>query len=181
MNEIKEKIKGIIPAPMKKYSKYLIVIFAAAVFMLICFWPSGKNDQSIAETKTAVSSQDYAKALEESVANTVKSVVGGKPQVMITLKSGVEYVYANEEKLNSDEDSADSRVKDSSEKKVVVLDADGKQVPLTVTEIMPNVRGVVIVCNGGNDQSVQSLIKKTVSVALGVETDCVCVTGTLIK
>ena len=62
-----------------------------------------------------------------------------------------------------------------------MLDSDGKEVPLTVTEIMPSVRGIVIVCNGGNDQSVQTLIKNTVAVALGVESDCGCVTGTLIK
>ena len=100
---------------------------------------------------------------------------------MVTLKSGTEYVYANEEKSDSDEDESESRVKDSVEKKVVILDENGKEVPLTVTEIMPKVKGIVIVCNGGNDSSVQTLIRNTISVALGVESDCVCVTGTLLK
>ena len=61
------------------------------------------------------------------------------------------------------------------------VDDNGTEIPLTVTEIMPSVSGIVIVCNGGNDNSVKELIRNTVSVALGIESDCVCVTGTLLK
>lgn len=180
MNDLKAKLLGKIPAPLRKYTKYIIVLFAAVIFLLICCLPTD-SAADINESQTAMTADEYADRLEKNIADTVKSIVGGKPQVMVTLDSGIEYVYANEEKLDSDQDSADSRIKGSSEKKVVVLDSDGKEVPLTVTEIMPSVRGIVIVCNGGNDQSVQTLIKNTVAVALGVESDCVCVTGTLIK
>ena len=101
--------------------------------------------------------------------------------MMVTLKSGKEYIYANEEKLDTDEDAVDNRIKSGVDKKIVTLDDNGTEIPLTVTEIMPSVSGIVIVCNGGNDNSVKDLIRNTVSVALGIESDCVCVTGTLLK
>lgn len=175
MNDLVKKL----PPIFRKNLRYIIIILAVMLILVVFFTPSDNDKQQVVET--SVSADEYAGLLENSIADTVKSIVGGKPTVMVTLKSGTEYVYANEEKSDTDEDESESRVKDSIEKKVVVLDDNGKEVPLTVTEIMPEVKGIVIVCNGGNDSAVQTLIRNTISVALGVESDCVCVTGTLLK
>ena len=175
MNDLTNKL----PPVIRKNLREIVIILGVMLILVIFFTPSGDNTQQVVET--SVTADEYAQLLENNIADTVKSIVGGKPTVMVTLKSGTEYVYANEEKSDSDEDESESRVKDSVEKKVVILDENGKEVPLTVTEIMPKVKGIVIVCNGGNDSSVQTLIRNTISVALGVESDCVCVTGTLLK
>ena len=175
MNDLTNKL----PPVIRKNLRYIVIILGVMLILVIFFTPSGDDTQQVVET--SVTADEYAQLLENNIADTVKSIVGGKPTVMVTLKSGTEYVYANEEKSDSDEDESESRVKDSVEKKVVILDENGKEVPLTVTEIMLKVKGIVIVCNGGNDSSVQTLIRNTISVALGVESDCVCVTGTLLK
>ncbi|MEE1144110.1 MAG: hypothetical protein UHT63_01980 [Acutalibacteraceae bacterium] len=175
MNDLTNKL----PPVIRKNLRYIVIILGVMLILVIFFTPSGDDTKQVVET--SVTADEYAQLLENNIADTVKSIVGGKPTVMVTLKSGTEYVYANEEKSDSDEDESESRVKDSVEKKVVILDENGKEVPLTVTEIMPKVKGIVIVCNGGNDSSVQTLIRNTISVALGVESDCVCVTGTLLK
>lgn len=179
-----DRIKSIIPPKaldfIKKNYKYILLLTAAAILLFFGF-RSDNTAKAAQQTEQTLSAGEYCDLLEKSVAKTVQSIVGGEPTVMVTLKNGMEYVYANEEKSNTDENETDNRKKDSVEKKIVVLDSNGNQVPLTVTEYMPEIKGLVIVCNGGNDNAVQSLIKETVSVALGVESQRVCVTGTLLK
>ena len=71
---------------------------------------------------------------------------------MVTLENGVEYVYATQEKINTDRQEDDGRIsqRDDSDKSIIVVDTeDGKQ-GLLVTEIQPTVKGVVVVCEGGD-------------------------------
>ncbi len=180
MKNINDFIFSKIPKPIRKYLKYILVALAVLILMLVVTFPTKKDEKAI-ENTAEITAETYINSLQDELEKTIKSIVGGSPNVMITLKSGIEYVYANEEKLNSDTDNADERLKDSSEKKVVILESDGTQKPLTVTQIMPAINGIVIVCNGGNDASVQQLIRSTVSTALGIESERVCVTGTLLK
>ena len=179
MLKLKDEILSKIPKPLHKYLKYIVILIFVAI-LLLCLSIDKEEKNTETETSTE-NSQAYARLLEENIANTVKSIVGGKPTVMVTLKSGTEYIYANEEKLDTDEDAVDNRIKSGVDKKIVTLDDNGTEIPLTVTEIMPSVSGIVIVCNGGNDNSIKELIRNTVSVALGIQSDCVCVTGTLLK
>lgn len=121
----------------------------------------------------------YAAVLEERLETMVSSVRGaGASQVMVTLENGVEYVYANEEKINSDHtqsDSGDVSVRDDSQKTVVTVDADSGKQGLLVTEIQPTVRGVVVACEGANDETVAALVRTAVKTALNITDKRVCV------
>ena len=58
---------------------------------------------------------------------------------------------------------------------IIVDAADGKQ-PLVETHIEPEVKGVAVVCEGGDDITVIKRITDLVSVVLGLSTNRICVT-----
>ncbi len=134
---------------------------------------------SEAETAPTYDAQQYTQELEERVEAMVSAVRGaGACEVMITLENGVEYIYANEEKSNSDRtqsDSGDVSVRDDMQTSVVTVEAaDGRQ-GLLVTEIQPTVRGVVVACEGASDPTVAALVREAVRTALNTTDRRVCV------
>ncbi len=121
----------------------------------------------------------YTQALETRLEELVTAVQGaGKAHVMVTLENTVEYVYANEETVNSDHsqsDSGDISSRDDSRKTVVTVDAqDGKQ-GLLVTEIQPTVRGVVVACEGAEYEDVTKRVTLAIKTALNITDKRVCV------
>lgn len=136
-----------------------------------------KEEMSLADTEDV--STQYITALEQRLEDMVSAVTGaGKTKVMVTLENGVEYVYANEEKTNSDHTTHDSgSVSDSddSQRTIVTVDSgDGKQ-GLLVTEIQPTVRGVVVACEGADNERVCELVTAAVKTALNITDKRVCV------
>lgn len=130
-------------------------------------------------TATAPDMKVYTQELEERLEAMVSSVRGaGAADVMITLENGIEYIYANEEKTNSDHTQSESggvSVRDDNQKTVVTVDGgDGKQ-GLLVTEIQPTVRGVVVACEGATDERVALQVKEAVKTALNITNQRVCV------
>lgn len=123
--------------------------------------------------------EEYTAALEARLEDMIASIQGaGSATVMVTLENTVEYVYANEEKTNSDRsqsDNGDVSSRDDSQKTVVTVDAqDGKQ-GLLVTEIQPTVRGVVVACEGASDEEVAKRVTEAVKIALNITDKRVCV------
>ena len=116
----------------------------------------------------------YIERMEERLEEMVSSIRGaGHAQVMITLNNGVEYVYANEEKTNSDHTQSDSQVsvRDDNQTTIVTVDDTG----LLVTEIQPIVRGVVVACEGAGDEAVVAMVNQAVRTALDIAEKRVCV------
>ncbi len=132
-----------------------------------------------APTAGVMDMKSYTQELEERLEAMVSSVRGaGAADVMVTLENGVEYIYANEEKTNSDHTQNEGggvSVRDDNQKTVVTVDGgDGKQ-GLLVTEIQPTVRGVVVACEGATNEQVALQVKEAVKTALNITNQRVCV------
>lgn len=131
------------------------------------------------ETEPTDATTAYAAALEARLEEMVSAVAGaGACRVMVTLENGVEYVYANEEKTNSDHTQNDSggvSVRDDSQKTIVTVDAAEGKEGLLVTEIQPTVRGVVVACEGAGNETVAALVTTAVKTALNITDKRVCV------
>lgn len=134
--------------------------------------------------ENTISAEQYTKALETSLTDIVSSIDGaGATKVLITLENGVEMKYATDEKKNAEEtqekSSETTRTQqsgDSEIKYITVRDADGTERALAITEIQPTVKGVVVVCAGGEDPVVQQRILNAVTTALNISSKRVCVT-----
>ena len=102
---------------------------------------------------------------------------------MITLEKGVEYVYATQEKKSrqtTENKAADQDIRNQAQDQVetnyiIVKDADGAQKALEVTEVQPVVKGVVVVCGGGDNPTVQQNVTEAVTTALNLSSARVCV------
>ncbi len=168
-------------AVTQKGKRMLLLLGALGVLLLILpeFFPK-KTD----ETATAVLTADaFARQTEERLKTLVESIDGaGACQVMVTLENGVEYVYATEERRNTDrqEDVSgeDSRLtqRDDNQSSVIVIDSENGREGLLVTEIQPTIRGVVVVCEGGDDAEVRERVISAVTVALNISAKRVCIT-----
>ncbi len=126
--------------------------------------------------------EEFVKQTEERLQTLVESIDGaGACRVLLTLNNGVEYVYATEEKSTSDrqEDADDGGTRltqsDDNETAAIVVDTGNGREGLLVTEIQPTVRGVVVVCEGGDDETVRERVMQAVTVALDVSPKRVCV------
>ena len=163
------------------------VIFAGfigiALLLLSSFLPKTSSKATLSEQCTTTSSEEYVKQLEEKVKTLVEKISGvGSSNVMITLENGVENVYANSEKKSTDNttdntSSGNSKAtdKNNTEQNVVVVDGkDGKQA-LVVTQKEPTVKGVVVVCDGGDNLTVVQDVTDAVTTALRITSNRVTV------
>ena len=138
------------------------------------------------EVPQTVSTEDYAHQLEESLLEIVRAITGeDDAQVMVTLESSSRQVYAQEEKKsagNTQEQSDQSTIRsqstdDQETSYILVKEADGSQKALAVTEISPEVRGVVVVCGNSENVELQQSIIDAVTTALQISSTRVCVVG----
>ncbi len=157
----------------------IVLIFASTYF-------SGGSGASALQTQSGqtqiLSADEYAAQLEKKLTDIVGSIAGaGDCKVMVTLENGIQYVYAQEEKTseNKTQDSTNSTTRteesgDQEKSYIIVDNGSGKQA-LVVTEVQPTIKGVVVVCQGGGDPTVQQRVINAVTTALAVNSTKVCV------
>ncbi|MBQ1183840.1 MAG: hypothetical protein IIX60_05275 [Clostridia bacterium] len=180
LNKYKEKL------PKSKSGFLVILGLIGMVLILISSLDIGKhqNGEKQESVEASVkSSQSYTENLEARLENVISDMLGGsKVNVLITLESSAEYIYADELKTDADVTKDQSALKtqesDSNHKTyVIVKDADGNEQPLIVTEKMPIIRGVVIVCENGQTSNVAQAVRLAVKSALNVDDSKICVIG----
>lgn len=182
-NRILEKLRLIINSP--KRNTY-IVIAGIVVVMLIVFsdCSNADNDNIATSTTEAFDYNEYSTLLEDKVQRIVESIEGaGKCSVMITLEKTEEYVFFTEEKIstNTEEETAQDKTKQSieSEKETkagVVENRNSGNDVLVTTTLMPQVGGVVVICEGGGSVLVQERVTNAVATALNISHNKVFVT-----
>jgi len=139
--------------------------------------------QSLSLQQQLVENESYIAALEKKLDDLVEQVSGaGRCNIMITLEQGAQYVFASESKKTLDEtesrqgeETSKIQQKDNSESKIVVLEENGVSRPLVETSREPQVKGVVVVCDGGNSSIVQQRVTQVVTTVLGIGANQVCV------
>ena len=120
-----------------------------------------KNNDSEKNTYSS-----YSNETEEKLADIISKVEGaGKTEVFLTIEESEEYVYAQNVSSDKDEGS-----KVNEEKEYVIVDGNSGKNGLLVKTVNPKIRGVAIVCEGGDDPAVQQRIYSCVSASLGIST-----------
>ena len=165
-----------------------LCIVAAVGVALLCLFPSGGG--SSAKTQAAVTrleaedTQQYVQDLETKLTTLLGSIDGvSELSLMVTLESGVEYVYATEQRSNvnllSDTlTNAQKRVEnqnDNEDSYIIIKDASGAESTVLVKRLEPVVQGVAVVCRGAEDNVVCQKLIETTAVALGLPTSRVSV------
>ncbi len=145
----------------KKRAAVLILCALSLVLLVLSEWTLPR-----AKTETAQPAQQtYAKQLEERLSKLIRAIEGaGRTQVLVTLRSGEETVWARNDSMDSEADA--SRVR--SEQDYVLVRSGSDETGLQLKTITPTVQGVAVVCEGADDPQVQQRITQTVTAALGI-------------
>lgn len=154
----------------------LILLFIAGVFLILLSFPnlfsskdnttktksSGNGDavQQITTNTTTYDTDTYTKIMEEKLTTLLKKVSGiGDVEVMITLKSSKEQITLKDspytqESSNEADGEGGSRVNSDTTREdstVLVTTDDGNIMPYIVQELEPEVEGVVVIAEGGDN------------------------------
>ena len=135
-----------------KKSTGILLLIAGVLFGGILLLSDFNSPTEMSPSPTVTQdNEDYVEKLETRLEELINKISGvSDTQVLITLKSGSEYVYAS-----------DSTEKN--EKHVIVEDG-----LVCVKEYMPAIEGVAVVCNGGNSPAVRAKITEMLRSVLGI-------------
>lgn len=185
MDSLKQKIKDII-SKLSSDKKTLFIVLAGIVGVVILviseFIPEGEKTKS-SEEEAQVSNYsienhyEYAEMLENKLADIISSIDGaGTAKVMITLESSSEAVYAQNDKTDM-ESGDENNEKIAKENDYVLIKTDSsKEEALLLKIIQPEVKGVAVVCEGGDSIYVQQKIIETISAVFDISSSKIKVT-----
>lgn len=127
--------------------------------------------------------EQYRSSITEELGNMLASMDGvGRTKIMITLDGGVRNIYATDTDINGRETSRKNGDDENADKQnkekhscILVRNKDGTESALTVGKMMPSVKGVLIVCEGGDDEGIIKRVREAVSAALDISQSHICV------
>lgn len=157
----------------KKMIVMLILGAVGIVLILLSEFTSAKPKEKTAENENN-SFYEYESEIETRLSSIITQINGvGRVNVMVTLKSGEENNYAyNETYQNKNGEQSNDRKEES---EYVVIDGErGDECVLLRTDF-PQVQGVVVVCDGGDNNTVKNDVTNAVSALLDINTNNISV------
>lgn len=162
MNDIKAFI-------LKNRTASVLLAIALLGAVLLIFGSDAEGGQISGEN---TANEEYISAVENKIEQMIKQVCRGEVTVIVTAESSEEYVYAeNTEEMTEKNNGEAVRTSRSNQYAVI----NGQTVIKTV--LKPKIRGIAVVCLGGDDPVLQYKIIKLLSCAYGVSEAKICVAG----
>lgn len=171
MENIKDTLKklcGIFRG--NKKAKFFLIIGLLG-FLLISFSEMFvQNEEKIEIEKTLPDSSAKEEILEERLGKIISEISGaGKTKVMVTVESSDEYFFAED---ISEERSGDSF---SRRTETVISEKDSSEEPIVIRTDEAKIRGVLIVCEGGENSKTREKIIEAVCALLDIPSNKVSV------
>lgn len=164
----------------------LLILLLVGILLLVIVWPvqdgsrekTNEMGQSDIYQNSGTSTEAYEEYLERRVANALEYVEGvGKAEVVITLKSSGQKVVEKDQSTSSqvteeeDSNGGTRTVEDRSSDKSSVYEqqSDGTQTPYVSKELTPEIGGVLVIADGGDNAVVVQNITEAIQALFGVE------------
>jgi stage III sporulation protein AG len=145
-----------------KNIEVVIACVLGAVILLIYFSSIGGSSSSSQANVNSnfeyTTSVNYAKNLEDKLSTTLSSIAGaGRVEVMVTLESGPELVVAtsSDHKTNTSESGDNKTESITVVENPIIINQNGVSKPLVLMEILPTIKGVIVVAQGASDVKVK--------------------------
>lgn len=172
------------PAISKK--SHLLLILLSGLLLVVIAIPADSPKSEQSETESMVQNTSdletdavtYGEYLEKRIAKALEYVDGvGKTEIVITLSSNGQKIVEKDQQSSSqtttEEDSNGGvrNVEDKSSERTSIYtqDADGAQIPYISEERMPEIKGVIVIAEGGDDAVVVQNITEAIQALFGVE------------
>ncbi|MBQ8545908.1 MAG: hypothetical protein IJ437_03080 [Clostridia bacterium] len=141
---------------LKKHKSKIIIISVLTIGLILILFGTFKSTEKDKEVTNDFSCELYTSELEEKIEQFLLNVDGIRNvNVIVTLDTSGEQVYAQ------NEGSYD----------FLTITSNGKQSPVYIGEIYPNVRGVAIACTNGSQDEVKNKITRLISAYLGISSN----------
>ena len=166
-----------------KNPKVLIAVGFIGIFLIFIssVIPKKENKKTEVTAEDSISTEEYRELIKEGVRSIVESITGdSNATVVVTLDSSVKYSYADSKQSDLSSTSGSNTEQSSesvSQSYITVKDSNGGEKPLVITELMPNIRGVAVICRNGDDESVAEKIEGAITAALNITSKRVYITG----
>jgi len=136
------------------------------------------NHTNPASEAVRVDLTDYERQLEQRLAEMISAIAGaGETMVMLTIDSGSEPIFAtqgtNDSRFINDGERSEEHI--NTRKEYVIIGTGAGEQGLVLRMIEPQVRGVAVIAQGGDDILVRQAIVETVTAVLGIGSNKVSV------
>ncbi|MBQ8515738.1 MAG: hypothetical protein IJ496_10110 [Ruminococcus sp.] len=133
--------------------------------------PAGTGAEPVQTAEPVQSAERYAQGLEARLEEILMQIEGvGKCRVMITVSGSESYSYAQDTQQHAQEDSQELQ------REHVIIDEGEGDAALVEHIANPEVIGVIIACEGGQNHVVREQIYEAASAVLDVPSNRICVT-----
>lgn len=161
-----------------------LLILLVGILLVVIALPTEENEDKKTknyETKqtneTVTTWDDYRETIETQLEEILQQVEGvGKVKVMVTLAGTGETVVEKDvpqsqsQVEEGDANGGTRTTKENSwEEATVYIQEDGNSIPYVVKELAPDIGGVCIICEGGNNGTVAKNISEAVQALFPIE------------
>ncbi len=161
---------------MKKSGKLWVALIGIAVGILLLLFggrladgEGGDVTPPVSEAETTkLTMEEYRQAIERRIATVCTHVNGvGTVTAVVTLEGGYEYVYASDIKTTTSGSST----------QYIIIGSGSDEQLVYLTQRVPTITGIGVVCEGGNEPTVRREIIGLLSATFGVGSHKIYVTG----
>ncbi|MGN0355937.1 MAG: stage III sporulation protein AG [Muricoprocola sp.] len=162
-----------------------ILVLCAGILILVITMPEQKTEPNL-ETDSKTEEEEYEaddslrsiRQLEQKLESVLENLDGaGKVQVMIAEKSSSEKTVEKDvtsseqtqQELGGEETGGTQQEVSREEKTVYGVDSRGNEVPFVIQEHAPEIQGVIIATQGGDDPVLAKKITEAVMALFGLE------------
>ena len=156
-----ERISVLLKNDRKKLIIIIVALLGIILIVISSFEDKAVSDVEAIQPQSDFSESEYTAALEKRLEETVSSLYGaGRSRVMVTLECDYETVYARDGSYSKDEASSDEK------SEYIIIDSEQQEDGLVLKTVTPRVRGVAVLCEGGNDPYVCEQVSQMLSALL---------------
>ncbi len=154
---------------LKRY-KFVIVLIVVGLVLLALPETTEKEELSDS-SRIAGTEEDFSvDVLEEKLSEILSRIEGaGDVSVMLTVRSGMERVLATDTEVSEQESERELQ------EKIVVISAEEGEEAVLIRQNYPTFQGALVVCQGGDDPTVQLQLIKALSALTGLSSNRITV------
>ncbi len=172
LNNLESKLKKMFGESQKK--TVTLILFIGCIGILLIFISEiipGKEQNIEKSTVSGMyEKEDLENELENRLENEISKIKGaGKTSVMLTVDSSREYSYAK----NSSEEKDEAQI--SEEEEIVIIEGKNGEEPIIFKINEAKIRGVLIVCEGGDNALVREKLIEAACALLDIPSNKVSV------
>lgn len=159
MNEFVKKIKDV---KLDKKNKIILLIGALALVFLLLSEIGGEAEEVSVTRDSASYSAEYTKKIERQLEDILSEINGaGRVQVMVTLDTCYENVYAKGYSAKTEENDVETQ-NETEEEYIIIKKGSNNEECLVVKVYEPQIKGVAVVAEGADNIKVKKAITETV-------------------